>query len=441
MGVIPGVVDISKKTVPNAPTVSAVDVGLNRTYDDGSVTVSFTDPVYTGRLPITAYNASTVSGSPSGTNSGGTSPRTITGLNTTNGGSYTFNGTVTNAVGNSANSTTTGTVTVTSVPALPPVLTATRVDNGTVNISWTGAHDNGGKTITGYSITSSIAVSYDTSDVTSPIAVTGNFQTTTAAAPTSVSATRIDNSTVDINFTAPSAPTAVNYTFNTAGINANGTGATRNPNVAPNTSGIASYTIEGRRADTLASISLTRDNAADLTSPIRVTGSFLGSVPGTPVIQTPLVVGQDAVDVYFSPPSGGGVGYQFRIRANSSTNNGTFSGYTTAIIPNTGTITGYSIQSNPSIALTYSSSDTTSPIGVTGSFNTNTTYTFRVAAINATGTGSYSSYSTSVTPDPRKLCTSAQITVGCCTATTTCGFYGAGTNCTTVTGTFEAGAC
>ena len=59
-------------------------------------------------------------------------------------------------------------------------------------------------------------------------------------------------------------------------------------------------------------------------------------------------------------------------------------------------ITSYSIISTPSIALTYSG--TTSPMAVTGTFVTGTSYTFTIAAINSIGTGTASSSSNSVIP-------------------------------------------
>lgn len=61
-------------------------------------------------------------------------------------------------------------------------------------------------------------------------------------------------------------------------------------------------------------------------------------------------------------------------------------------------ITSYSIISTPSIALTYSG--TTSPMAVTGTFVTGTSYTFTIAAITSIGTGTVSSSSNSVIPYP-----------------------------------------
>ncbi len=98
--------------------------------------------------------------------------------------------------------------------------------------------------------------------------------------------------------------------------------------------------------------------------------------PGAPTIGIPTVISTTQVDVLFTPPASNGGA----------------------------TITGYVVQSSPSISLTYSSSDTTSPIRVTGSFAVNTEYSFRVAAVNSAGTGTYSAYSDVVMPyyDPNQ---------------------------------------
>ena len=61
-------------------------------------------------------------------------------------------------------------------------------------------------------------------------------------------------------------------------------------------------------------------------------------------------------------------------------------------------ITSYTIISSPSIALTYSG--TTSPMAVTGSFATNTSYTFTIVANNAYGASTTSSESNSIIPYP-----------------------------------------
>ncbi len=59
-------------------------------------------------------------------------------------------------------------------------------------------------------------------------------------------------------------------------------------------------------------------------------------------------------------------------------------------------ITSYTVTSSPSIALT--TTGTTSPLTVTGSFETNTTYTFTITATSDAGNSLSSSVSNSVTP-------------------------------------------
>jgi hypothetical protein len=61
-------------------------------------------------------------------------------------------------------------------------------------------------------------------------------------------------------------------------------------------------------------------------------------------------------------------------------------------------ITSYTTTSSPSIAL--STSGTSSPLTVTGSFVTDVSYTFTVTATNANGTSATSSSSNSITPNP-----------------------------------------
>jgi probable HAF family extracellular repeat protein len=97
---------------PGAPSaVSAVP-------GDGQATVSFTAPAFTGGAAISTY---TVSTSPGGaTASGANSPITVTGL--TNGTSYTFTVTATNAAGTGPASTASNAVTPAVVDTTAPSL-------------------------------------------------------------------------------------------------------------------------------------------------------------------------------------------------------------------------------------------------------------------------------------------------------------------------------
>jgi hypothetical protein len=97
-------------------------------------------------------------------------------------------------------------------------------------------------------------------------------------------------------------------------------------------------------------------------------GSGAKGAPATPVIETATVTNSTTISLTFTSPS--------------------------SKLP----ITAYTVTSNPSISL--STSGTTSPLTVTGSFASNTAYTFTLTATNANGTSTTSAASSSVTPSP-----------------------------------------
>ena len=103
-------------TVPNAPTAVSAVAG------NASASVSFTAPSNNGGSAITSYTvtATDITNSVHGgqTQSGTASPIVITGL--TNGDSYTFTVTATNAVGTSVASSPSTAVTPTAAPVPPP---------------------------------------------------------------------------------------------------------------------------------------------------------------------------------------------------------------------------------------------------------------------------------------------------------------------------------
>lgn len=129
---------------PYAPTIgTATDVGTNRAYDNGAVTVTFTPD---SRNAATSYTVTSNTGSYTAT--GSSSPITVSGLPT--GGSYTFTVTATNEYGTSEASSATGSVTVTTVPAKPGAPSVSSPSGTSYDtVSWT-APANGGKAITNY---------------------------------------------------------------------------------------------------------------------------------------------------------------------------------------------------------------------------------------------------------------------------------------------------
>jgi hypothetical protein len=113
----------SNAVTPTAPaTAPGAPTGVNATAGDAQATVSWTAPS-DGGSPITSY---TVTASPGGTMStvdGSTSSATVTGL--TNGTSYTFTVTATNAVGPGPASAASNTVTPSAPPAAPVLMQTT----------------------------------------------------------------------------------------------------------------------------------------------------------------------------------------------------------------------------------------------------------------------------------------------------------------------------
>ena len=154
--------------VPDAPTIgAATNVGTSRAYNNGSATVAYTAAATGG--PVTTFTATSTPGSFTGT---GTSPITVTGLQSAT--SYTFtvsaansNGTLTSAASSS--------ITATTVPQAPTIGTATGED-GSATVPFT-AGATGGSAITTFTATSS-PESITGTGSSSPITVSGLSSTT-----------------------------------------------------------------------------------------------------------------------------------------------------------------------------------------------------------------------------------------------------------------------
>jgi len=141
---------------PQSPTnVVGTDVGTGRAYNDGAASVAFVLPA--NSPAATGY---TVLSSGGQTATGSSSPIVIGGLLSDT--AYTFQVKATNAVGDSAYSSASPSVTITTVPATPSAPTATTVANQAQDsVAWT-APANGGKAITNYRWESNDGKSGDT---------------------------------------------------------------------------------------------------------------------------------------------------------------------------------------------------------------------------------------------------------------------------------------
>ena len=166
---------VTVTTVPQAPTVSAANVGTGRPYNNGAATVTVTGGA-TGGSGITSYTATS---SPGSFTAASGSPLTITGLASAT--AYTFSVTATNANGTST-ATVTNSITATTVPQAPSASVSTGAAgaspvpaSGNDRITFS-ANATGGSNITSYRIVSSLrgqltaaATSpYDTADPTLP---------------------------------------------------------------------------------------------------------------------------------------------------------------------------------------------------------------------------------------------------------------------------------
>ncbi len=183
-------------TVPDAPT------SVSATAGNGSAAVSWIAPSANGS-PITGYTVTATdtttpgNGGQSATSTGG--PVTLSGL--TNGDSYTFSVTATNARGTGAASAPSDPVVPTTVPGTPTSVVAAP-GNGSAAVSWIAPSANGSP-ITGYTVTAT--------DTTNP----GNGGQTATSATSSATVTGLSNGD--------------SYTFSVTATNGQGTGDPSDP--------------------------------------------------------------------------------------------------------------------------------------------------------------------------------------------------------------------
>jgi putative cell wall-binding protein/subtilisin family serine protease len=131
---------------PPGPPTSVAGVAHN-----ASVLVSWSAPASNGGRTISGY---TVTALPDGATCVTTGALSCTVLGLTNGQAYTFTVTATNALGTGPPSNPSASVTPATVPGAPTSVSAVG-GNARASVSWTAPADNGGRSITGYTVTSS----------------------------------------------------------------------------------------------------------------------------------------------------------------------------------------------------------------------------------------------------------------------------------------------
>jgi len=166
--------DITATAVNGTVTCTAIKepdppTGVTAVAGDTQADVSWTAPGYDGGSAITGYTVASSPGGLTATAGATATSATVTGL--TNGTSYTFTVTATNALGTSASSTASSAVVPFTVPGAPTGATAVE-GNGLADVSWTAPSSDGFSPILYYTVTSSPGSVSATSSTTT-VTVTG----------------------------------------------------------------------------------------------------------------------------------------------------------------------------------------------------------------------------------------------------------------------------
>ncbi len=375
------------------------------TPDNQSVTLVWTAPASNGGSAITDYvvQYSSDSGANWTTFADGTSnaaSTTVTGL--TNGTGYVFQVAASNVVGVGPYSLASDEVIPYTLPGAPSGLTGTP-GNAQVSLTWSAPVSNGGNAITDY------VVEYSTNSGTTWITFNDGVSSTTTATVTGLT-------------------NGSGYIFRVSAKNAAGVGS-----ASSTTSGIVPRTV----SSAVPSVSTTVGNGQiglTWTLPVSTGGSaitdYLVEYSSDGTNWTTFTDGVSTTRSTTVTGLTNGTPYAFRVSAINAAGTGSSSLPTTSVAPYTtpgqptsvsGTfgdgqvsvswtaptsnggnaITDYLVQwsSDSGVSWTVFSDSTSVATSATVTGLTNgTPYTFRVAAVNAAGPGSYSTASSAVTP-------------------------------------------
>ena len=398
-------------SIPGAPTA------VTATRGDETATVAFTPPTDNGGSIITSYTLTVVETGQTFTGNG--SPITVTGL--TNGSSYTFKVSATNAVGVSDSSTASAPVKIAGVADAPTSVTAVAGDEtATVSASgnWNTLSGSGGESVTAIVFTSMNGLHTCTATLPATSCTISGLTNGTAYTFTAIAQNAVGNSpgtsstsvTPAGNPTAPTSVTAIagdksaTITFSGAGnngstitsyiIKVSPTGDTFTVSSSPAV--ISGLTNGGSYTFTVAAVNAIGESVFSTTSASAVPAS-------APAAPTSLAVlsGDTSTVVSWSPPSDDG-GNPITSYLVTASNGATC----TAIAPATS-------------------------CKITGLTN-GTSYTFTAQAINSIGTGSASATSPASVPAGLPTPpTSLSATIG--DGQATIAFSGAGTNGSSIT--------
>jgi plastocyanin len=195
---------------PGAP------VSVTATAGNGSATVSWSPPTTDGGSAITGYSVTSSPAGGTATVDGATTSTTVSGL--TNGVTYTFTVTATNAVGTGPPSAASNAVEPTGAPAAPTAVAAAPGQASAI-VSWTPPATDGGSPITGYTVTSSPAggvVSVDGSTTTATVTGLTNGTSYTFTV-TATNALGTGPPSAPSNTVSPRAPATTSVTVSDSG--------------------------------------------------------------------------------------------------------------------------------------------------------------------------------------------------------------------------------
>jgi uncharacterized repeat protein (TIGR02543 family) len=396
---------------PGAPTTVAATRG------DETATVTFAVPADNGGTPITSYTLTVVETGETFTASG--SPITVTGL--TNGSSYTFKVSATNAVGQSDSSTASAPIKIAGVADAPTSVSAI-AGNETATVSasgpWNTTAGSGGDSVTAVIFTSMDGLHTCTSTYPSTSCVmsgltNGVAYTFTARAQNSIGLSPSTTSAAITPSGLPRAPTTINATSgdHSATITFNGASA--------NGAAITGYIIK---------VSPTGDTFTTSSSPIIITGLTNGSAYTFAVaaINSNGASSFSSATASATPVAAPGAPTNLLVLAGDTS---TVVSLTPPADDGGSPITSYLITASNGATCTAIAPATSCKI--TGLTN-GTSYTFTARAINAIGTGVASATSPAAIPaglPTAPTAISAAIGDGQVTVT----FSGAGTNGSAIT--------